>query len=483
MTDPYDRTAVSDTQASGTEPDEAYCSACNQSFGLDRDTCPNDGARLIKLEATRDVLVGRVFDQRYELRTQLGHGGMGTVYRAYQISVDREVAIKVIHPKLASDRVAVKRFLREARLASRLSQPNVVNVYDFGQTDDGILYLVMELLRGHTLAHELEAMRPLALRRVLAIAQQLCDALEVAHAQGIVHRDLKPSNIIVLDDPPGRDLIKVLDFGLAKSLVTETSSLITASSALLGTPLYMPPEQIASEASDHRADLYAFGCILFHLLDGRPPFLRENVNSVLAAHLHDAPPALPATVPPKLASLVRALMEKDPANRPDSASHVRAVLQSIGEPVPEVADTIPVPVTRRDSTPVALATTQAATPLPAAAPLAPQKRRSPLVLAAAFAALAGAGALAYLTLHRGPQQQAVTPPHALDASQPLAAPPVDAAIVVDAPPPADATTRIDAHAQPHTTTHTVTPHTHPRADAGAAPATVDAGMPSIDFAH
>src|SRR5262249_33436119 len=153
-------------------------------------------------------------------------GGMGTVYRGWQLSVDREVAIKVIDPRLASDRTAVKRFLREARLASRLSQPNIVNVYDFGQTEDGILYLVMELLKGHTLAHEQRG-EPWTVKRSAHVISQLCDALESAHAQGIVHRDLKPGNIIVLDEPPGRDLIKVLDFGLAKSLTGDAHSRVT----------------------------------------------------------------------------------------------------------------------------------------------------------------------------------------------------------------------------------------------------------------
>ncbi|MBV8760653.1 MAG: protein kinase [Deltaproteobacteria bacterium] len=485
MTDPYDRTAISDTAAGpNTDSDEAYCSACNQSFGLDRDVCPNDGARLIKLKATQDVLVGRVFDQRYELRSSLGHGGMGTVYRAHQISVDREVAIKVIHPKLASDRVAVKRFLREARLASRLNQPNVVNVYDFGQTDDGILYLVMEMLRGHTLARELEAMRPLPLRRILHIALQLCDALEVAHAQEIVHRDLKPSNIIVLDDPPGRDLIKVLDFGLAKSLASDTSSLITASSALLGTPLYMPPEQIAGEPSDHRADLYAFGCILYHLLDGRPPFLRDNVNAVLAAHLHDTPPALPATVPAPLASLVATMMAKDPAHRPGSAAAIRTALQSLEEHAPDISDTIPVASNRPDTSPMALAMTHSGAPS--------RQRPRALVFGGAALALAALAGGAYLAVHHGNSSSA--PPPAIDAPHANAVPPplVDAALpAIDAAAPADATAPpVDAHAA-----HPVPPpRTHPHIDAGAAPSIdagaaphvappVDAGMPSIDFTH
>src|SRR5258706_618589 len=139
VADPHDQTVASQpSAATESEGDEAYCAPCNNSFTLDHMFCPNDGAKLVKLKARADTLLGRVFDNRYEIRSALGHGGMGTVYRGWQMSVDREVAIKVIHPKLASVRQVAKRFLREARLSSRLNQPNIVNVYDFGQTDDGI---------------------------------------------------------------------------------------------------------------------------------------------------------------------------------------------------------------------------------------------------------------------------------------------------------------------------------------------------------
>lgn len=221
--------------ASDTEVDEAYCAACNNSFTIDAMFCPNDGAKLVKLKSQPDALIGRVFDNRYEIRAALGHGGMGTVYRGWQLSVDREVAIKVIHAKFTADRVIAKRFLREARLASRLNQPNIVNVYDFGQSEDGILYLVMELLRGKPLAKELESQRPVSMKRLKTMASQVCDALDAAHNQDIIHRDLKPGNIVVLDEPVGRDFLKILDFGLAKSL-QENTSLVTKTDAILGTP-------------------------------------------------------------------------------------------------------------------------------------------------------------------------------------------------------------------------------------------------------
>jgi len=404
-----DRTLLSDSDAVPThgDGDESYCAACGSSYPLQVDVCPKDGARLTKLKAQPDALLGRVFDGRFEVRAALGQGGMGTVYRGWQITVDREIAIKVIHSKLASDRIAVKRFLREARLSSRLNQPNIVNVYDFGQTEDGILYIAMELLRGHTLGRELEAMRPMPIRRVLAIGQQLCDALDSAHNQGIVHRDLKPNNIVILDDPPGRDLIKVLDFGLAKSLVTDTSSLVTNTNAILGTPLYMPPEQIEGRPSDQRADLYSLGCILYQMLSGKPPFTGDTVNLVLAAHVGDPPEPLPPSVPVMLARLVTRMMEKDPAKRVASAREARDVMQSVlegGYPTSDVYDTTPdVRPGMIDSGPIALAETRHAST--SAPPLsaersqgsAPSRRWVAPVL---LAALLGGGGGMYVVMQK-----------------------------------------------------------------------------------
>ncbi len=468
MSDTGDMTVATGPGAGGEgDGDEAFCPACGQSYPVDTEVCAKDGARLAKLKAQPDSLLGRVFQDRYEVRMALGQGGMGTVYRGWQRSVDREVAIKVIHPKLASDRTIVKRFLREARLSSRLSQPSVVNVYDFGQSEDGILFLVMELLRGHTLARELDARMPLPLRRVITIGLQLCDALDAAHAQGIVHRDLKPGNIVILDDPPGRDLIKVLDFGLAKSLTTDTSSIVTHTNGMLGTPLYMAPEQIEGKASDQRGDLYSLGCILYHMLAGVPPFLGESVNVVLAKHLSERPPPLPLPVPGPVVSVIEQLLAKDPTRRTSSAREVHQVLQSALEAgvfASDLSDTTPdIPQHFRPTTPLAFEATQdlgdtAAmpgthgwTPDPdsiTGLTRSPPSSRRWLVVAVLAVIVAATSVVVMAT--RGtdreptPERQPVSaPPVTIDARMP-----VDAAVMTDADvsAPIDVAVPIDAAA-------------------------------------
>jgi tRNA A-37 threonylcarbamoyl transferase component Bud32 len=429
---------ISDGGDAGGARAEAYCSACNQSFAPEVTTCPNDGTKLVRFAAQRDELIGRVLDNRFEVRQPLGKGGMGTVYRAIQVSVDREVAIKVVHPKLADDRQAAKRFLREARLASRLNQPNIVNVIDFGQTEDGVLFLVMELLRGRTLAHELDGMRRFSVRRTCTIGLQLCDALEAAHAQGIVHRDLKPGNIVILDDPPGRDLLKVLDFGLAKSLATDTTSQVTNTNAILGTPLYMAPEQVQGHASDQRADLYALGCILYELLAGAPPFTDAAVNLILAKHLSDPPPPLPPHVPGLLRGMIERVLAKRPEDRVQTAGEMRRALEAVIEGgaaagQPDQFDTVPELAMEYAMTADVSRVPGVAASTPAPAP----RRRGGLWVGVAVLAV-GVGAMTYAVVasRRGGAAAAAT----VDAAPGV----VPAVIAVDAAPPPPPPPPIDA---------------------------------------
>src|SRR5688572_2969453 len=265
---------------------------------------------------------------------------MGAVYRAWQGSVGREVAVKVIESRLKGGRLAAKRFLREAKLASRLSHANTVAVIDFGQTEDGLLYLVMELVKGRTLNDVLLEDGPFTVERMCRVGVQLCEALEAAHKLAIIHRDLKPSNIILLDDPPGRDLIKVLDFGFAKSLVDEGSTTVTQSDAIMGTPSYIPPEAVTRMQFDECSDLYSLGVILYEVLAGRLPFEAINDQAMRRQHAYDRPHPLPEHIPPPVVDRLFRLLEKDPDLRPSTAGEVRDMLASLsgipdrGTPVP-----------------------------------------------------------------------------------------------------------------------------------------------------
>ncbi|MBZ0233734.1 MAG: serine/threonine protein kinase, partial [Deltaproteobacteria bacterium] len=313
-----------------SDPDPAaqewYCATCDRSYGAGNAFCPEDGTRLVRLDED-DPLVGKSIDGRFVIRERLGRGGMGVVYRAWQASVGREVAIKVIRPRPGHDAATTKRFLREAKLASQLSQPSTVGVIDFGQGDDNVLYLVMELLRGRTLAEVLRDHGRMSPERAVRVGTQICDALEAAHKLGIVHRDLKPANVMILDDPPGRDLIKVLDFGLAKVIDADEST-VTQSGRLVGTPSHLPPEVAMGAAATQRSDLYAVGVILFEMLDGRPPFTADNVNMMVALHAYQPAPELGPHVPRPLAHVVARTLAKKPEARPSSAAELRTLLEA-----------------------------------------------------------------------------------------------------------------------------------------------------------
>jgi serine/threonine protein kinase len=312
--------------AAGLEPEhgELYCPTCEQTFAHG-ERCPTDNTRLVRI-TTSDSLIGRELDGRYTIGEPIGHGGMGTVYRGTQHSVGREVAIKVVMPNLVANPVVIKRFLREAKLASRLAHPNAVSVLDFGQTPDGLFYLIMELVSGRTLDVVLAAEGPLPPTRVVRIGTQICDALEGAHALDIVHRDLKPQNVMVI--ATGRDLIKVLDFGLAKSLSPDaTSATMTNAGALLGTPAYLPPELVSGGTGDARADLYSLGCVLYVAATGRPPFSAGSIHELIAMHASEPVPPI-AGYPRRLAAVIEKLLAKDPAHRYPTAAAAREALDT-----------------------------------------------------------------------------------------------------------------------------------------------------------
>ena len=263
----------------------------------------------------------------YRIVRLLGEGGMGAVYEARQEPLDRRVALKTLHPEYARNQEAVARFFNEAKVLSKLEHPSIVQVSDFGHTPDGIAYLVMEYLRGESLAHRLaglaELRERLPLIAALQFTWQVADILAVAHAQGIVHRDLKPDNLMLVADPvaPGGERVKILDFGIAK--LTKSGDRIgvkTDTQAVMGTPMYMSPEQCAGAGGvDAKTDVYSLGCVLYEALAGRPPFVAEGAGQLIGMHLFQTPPPLSSfapKVPTTIAELVHRLLTRDKAQRP-----------------------------------------------------------------------------------------------------------------------------------------------------------------------
>jgi serine/threonine-protein kinase len=275
-------------------------------------------------EYSHSHLIGRLLDGRFHVLRPLAQGAMGTIYEGVQLPLERPVAIKVIRAELVHDPISKTRFLREARLLTRIAHPNIVDVLDFGETDDGCLYLVMDLLRGTTLDVALAEAGAFSVRRTCEIGLQLCSALVAAHAHGIVHRDLKPANIYVLAELG--DWVKILDFGLAKSMFYDSTNELPTG-GVLGTPLYMAPETISFNHADPRTDLYSLGCILHELLTGIPAFNADSTAIVLARQVDDLPPPLPEYVPLTLRQLITALLAKAPDQRPANALTVCAVLE------------------------------------------------------------------------------------------------------------------------------------------------------------
>jgi hypothetical protein len=277
----------------------------------------------------------------YRLGELLGRGGMGEVYKATHQMLARPAAIKLIRPEMLGGQTpeaaetALKRFRREAETAAQLRSPHTVELYDFGVTEDGTLYFVMELLEGMDLEELVRKHGPLPAPRAVHVLAQVCDSLEEAHARGLIHRDIKPANLHVGALGLRHDFVKVLDFGLVKSVTaTEVKqSLETAAGLTPGTPAYMAPEMVTGAPLDGRADLYALGCVAFFLLTGHLVFEGTSPLQVLAQHLQEPPPRpserteLP--VPAALDELVLRLLAKKPAERPASAAEVARALGEI----------------------------------------------------------------------------------------------------------------------------------------------------------
>ena len=274
-----------------------------------------------------DPLVGKTFDGRYEILARIGEGGMGVVYKARQVSIDRVIAIKVLNPQMAADPTWVQRFSNEARACSRLQHPNTIRMFDFGQTQDGRFFMTMEFLEGQVLRTAING-QPMAPNRVMKVLIQCCASLAEAHSIGIIHRDIKPDNVFLLNMAGSPDFVKLLDFSVAK-LLQEGGQMKTQAGVVFGTPQYMSPEQGRGLPLDARSDLYALGILAYEMLCGRVPFNDDNPMTVLQMHLRSEVPPLPASVPPSVQAVVRRALDKEPGRRYQSAGEMMQHCQQV----------------------------------------------------------------------------------------------------------------------------------------------------------
>lgn len=311
------------------------CPRCGTRYDAAAAFCQRDGVSLRLLEEEVDARIGQVLLEQFRIEERIGQGGMGAVYRARQTTLDRDVAIKILHPDLAQNADAVRRFHREARISTALDHPNVVRVFLFGQLPDGSLYLVMELLRGRTLA-ELLRTEALPVHRALHIATQVADGVGEAHGQGIVHRDVKPENVFLVTKGRDPDFVKVLDFGIARVFRGADQTSATQAGLVFGTARYISPEGAAGERTDARSDVYSLGVLAYQLLTGETPFDGASPVTMLMAHIHDSPPHVHTRrggrhVPDAVADVVMRALSKNPEARYEDASEFGETLRGAAQ--------------------------------------------------------------------------------------------------------------------------------------------------------
>ncbi|MEZ4339318.1 MAG: serine/threonine-protein kinase [Sandaracinaceae bacterium] len=321
------------------------CPSCKNEYPGGEIFCPNDGSRLLRVSQydtvappppTGDPLLGTILGDRYQILRQIGEGGMGLVYEAEHVAIEKHVALKVLRDDFSGRPEVVERFKQEAKSASRIGSDHIVDISDFGVTPSGASYFVMELLEGEDLAEVLEKQATLDIGRATNIILQCCKALGAAHKKGIVHRDMKPENIFLVHKDGTPDFVKLVDFGIAKMSDIETPGApgrkLTKTGMIFGTPEYMSPEQAAGKSLDHRVDIYALAVILFEMLSGRVPFIGDTFMGILTQHMFEDPPELQdvnpnADVPQPIVEFIYKGLAKDPDHRYQTCEEMEEALR------------------------------------------------------------------------------------------------------------------------------------------------------------
>lgn len=311
------------------------CLICNFQTAGEQDICPRDGSSMVTVGD--DPLLGMVVEGRYKIQSVIGQGSAGTVYRAVQELIGREVAVKVLHDYLVSDDEFIKRFKQEAKASSRLNHPNIITIYDFGVIPQGggRPYIAMDLLNGIPLSDVIAEINHIDVDEAIPVFTQVCAALGEAHRQGVVHRDIKPENIVLVERGGQKNFPIVVDFGIARLVQEESDQAkITRTGTVCGSPTYMSPEQCTSSKVDHRSDIYSFGIVMYETLTGEVPFQHEELVRVMAMQLSD--PARPINevrpdlnLPDELVSLVNKCLSKSPNDRYQTMDELIAALEAL----------------------------------------------------------------------------------------------------------------------------------------------------------
>jgi len=308
------------------------CPICNEEFSQGR-VCPNDGSTLILKSKQKGSLIGTVLKDEYRIEEQIGSGGMGEVYRATQIRLERSVAVKTLLPKLQADPEMVRRFFREARLLSQINHPNIVSIIDFGNTEEGLMFMVMEYLHGQPLASFVPNGQGLPQSEILTIVDQISHGLAAAHQIPLIHRDLKPDNIFLCKITGKGTVVKILDFGIGK-LLDETEEDLTQTGIVMGTPGYMAPEQITHQTEPQTAtDIYALGGIIYFMMGGRRPYAEHSWRTAMMEQVNADPQRIPLEqmAAPEVEALypvVLRAMRRDPGERYQTASELMVDLEA-----------------------------------------------------------------------------------------------------------------------------------------------------------
>lgn len=308
------------------------CNHCRRNYTARLHQCPECNGYLAPCE--EDPLPGASLEGgKYSIERLIGVGGMGIVYKGWHELMRRAVAIKVLRPQFIDDENSIQRFKREAQAAGKLKHPNIITLHDFGVTDDGLFYIVMDLLEGHSLTELIRYKGYVGVDRSIKIFSKVCDALQHAHTNGVIHRDLKPGNIIICPTEYDKDFVKLVDFGIAKTISDEdrSSQSLTQNGEVFGSPLYMSPEQCLGRTLDGRSDIYSTGVVLYEALIGHPPFVGQNMISTIDLHIHEPPPRFSQVrpdlyIPERVEAVVLKALSKKPEDRQQTMEQLKLEL-------------------------------------------------------------------------------------------------------------------------------------------------------------